>query len=170
MGSDKALLEINNKTFIENIMEEFNDFDEKIIARGNNSCIDNSSWIVVSDEYKDCGPIGGIHKALSVCHLDALFFTTCDMPFIKKSIVDKLYQFIDDYDAVIVKDCHDRVHPLCGIYKKSVLHVVENQILSHDYRIMHIFDKIKVKYVVIDSSEYELLLNINTLEDYKKIK
>lgn len=170
MGSDKALLEINNKTFIKIIMDEFDDFDEKIIARGNNSYIDNQSWLVVSDDYVNCGPIGGIHKALSICQSDALFFTTCDMPFMKKKIFNYLSQFIEGYDAVIVQEQNGRVHPLCGIYKKSVYKIIEEQIHNHNYRIMDILDRINVKYAIVDSIDEVLLTNVNTLKDLEKIK
>ena len=34
MGTDKALLQYNGKNFIENLMEELDFFDEKMIARG----------------------------------------------------------------------------------------------------------------------------------------
>lgn len=170
MGSDKALLEINNKTFIKIIMDEFDDLDEKIIARGNNPYIDKQSWIVVSDDYVNCGPIGGIHKALSICKSDALFFTACDMPFVKKRIFDCLSQFIEDYDAVIVKEQNGRIHPLCGIYKKSIYKIVEEQIHTHNYRIMNFLDRINVKYVIVDSIDELLLVNVNTLEDLNRIK
>lgn len=170
MGRDKALLKIKDKTFIEKIMDEFDDFDEKIIARGHNSMIDSYSWVMVPDIYQNCGPIGGLHSVLSSCKSDALFTMTCDMPFVKRELADYLIRYILlEYDAVIVRESNGRIHPLCGIYKKSVSKIAEEQILSGNYRMMSLLDRIRVQYVTIDCNEKQLL-NINTLEDYEKIK
>ena len=67
MGGDKALLEYEGKYFIEKIAEELSFFEEKIIARGNNSSlteITDSKWQVIPDIYLDHGPMGGMHAHL----------------------------------------------------------------------------------------------------------
>lgn len=198
MGTDKALLEIDGKNFIEQISGELSWFNERIIARGNNRELPEtiaSTWTVIPDVYPDHGPIGGIHAALAACESDALFVVTCDMPFLKGALARRLCESMicagpDDetdvtcpskrgcewsesepYDAVVAVEEGGRVHPLCGVYGKSALPVLEEQILSERNKIMAVLDKLRVKYVTIDSSvEAQQLSNINTPQDYEKLK
>lgn len=208
MGADKALLEIDGKNFIEQISGELSWFEEKLIARGNNSRFSESietEWTVIPDLYPDHGPIGGIHAALAACESDALFVVTCDMPFVKSSMARKLCECmteseadaaeatgtvgtvgvkkmtqlakaengVEEYssescDAVISVEANGKVHPLCGVYCKSALPVLEEQILSDRNKVMAVLENLQVKYVTIDSSiEAQQLSNINTPQDYE---
>lgn len=167
MGTDKALLEINGKKFIEQLMEEFDGFEEKLIARGNNNPVEKESWEIVKDVYQDRGPIGGLHAVLSTCKSDALFCVSCDMPLVKKALAMQLCEALtEDYDAVIAKEMDGRIHPMFAVYRKEIAPVLEEQILSGNNRIMKVFERLRVNYVDIDLQ----LLNVNTPQDYSELK
>ncbi len=183
MGTDKALLEYDGKQFIEQIAEELSWFDERIIARGNNSELKGKmerEWTVIPDIYPDHGPIGGLHAALSACRSDALFVVTCDMPLIESELVQKLCAWmqetdfdeerVDAYDVVISVGEDGKIHPLCGVYRKSVLPVLEEQIVSNQNRVMAALRNLRVKYMTIDSPDLEKqLANINTPQEYETL-
>lgn len=157
-----------------------------------------TEWNVIPDIYPDHGPLGGIHAALTACESDALFVVTCDMPFIESSLARKLCESMTElevgiseeigvvraagneaeteetsakrYDAVISVEANGKVHPLCGVYRKSALPVLEEQLLSGRNKVMAALDKLQVKYVTIDSmDEAQQLSNINTPLDYEKL-
>ena len=187
MGTDKALLELDGKTFIKQISEELKWFEEKIIAHGNTRELSDTNWTMISDIYPNHGPLGGIHAALSVCQSDALFVATCDMPLLKSSLAYKLCNIMRElevmsltvdgavseqvmYDAVISVGEDGKIHPLCGVYRKSILPILEEQLLLERNKVMELLKKLHVKYVTIDSSMGEQqLLNINTPQDYEKL-
>ena len=74
------------------------------------------------------------------------------------------------YDAVISVGEDGKIHPLCGVYRKSALPILEEQILSGRNKMMEVLKKLHVKYVTIDSSVgAQQLLNINTPQDYEKL-
>ena len=75
MGTDKALLTIENTNFIKKLCTEFDFLEEKIIARGNRAEIAESTWSVIPDVYPDHGPIGGLHAALNSCRSDNSIIT-----------------------------------------------------------------------------------------------
>ena len=184
MGSDKALLDYEGKQFITQIAEELAWFGERIIARGNNSGFEGKierEWTMIPDLYPDHGPIGGLHAALSVCESDALFVVTCDMPLIESDLVRELCEMmqetdsgeerVDAYDVVISVGEGGKIHPLCGVYRKSVLPVLEEQIVSGQNRVMAALKKLRVKYVTVDMPAKERqLVNVNTPEDYEMLK
>ena len=166
MGHDKALLPIDNENFIKRLSEKFSFFEEKIIARGNRDDIADITWPVVPDIYPDHGPIGGLHAALRNCQSDALFCVACDTPLINPGVFWKMQeQMKADIDAVIAVTEDGKYHPLCGIYKKHVADLMEQQIRKDNNRIMQVIKQIRVEYVQLHSIE-DGLLNINTQEDY----
>ncbi len=188
MGTDKALLEYDGKQFIEQITEELSQFEERIIARGTNSGFSaelEEKWNVIPDIYPDHGPIGGLHAALSSCESDALFVITCDMPLFNRELAERLCaemqsgegletdtdgKHVDAYDVIISVGNNGKVHPLCGVYRKSVLSVLEEQILSDRNRVMEALQDLRVKYVTIDSPDQEKqLANINTPQEYEAL-
>ena len=172
MGTDKALLEIDGTNFIGKIAGELNFFEEKFLARGNCEVVSIPGWQNIPDIYPECGPIGGLHAALKTCRSDALVCVTCDMPLLKSELVrDLCDQMTEEYDAVILKEADGRIHPTCGIYRKSAVNVFEQQILDGNYRMMQVLDRLRVKYVTIDpQSGSGQLKNINTPEDLRELK
>lgn len=171
MGTDKALLEIDGKKFIKKLCEELDSFEEKIIARGNRSDIQDVSWDIISDIYQERGPIGGLHAVLSACKSDAMFCVSCDMPYLQMHLAKELCGYMKEgVDAVIAVTEDGRKHPLCGVYRKTVLPVIEEQILTGNNRMMAFFDKITVDFVTIQPQNSSQLKNINTPDDYLAIK
>lgn len=168
MGTDKALLPLGEKNFIEVLTEEFDFFEEKIINSGNGDKIRNVTWPVIADVYPYHGPIGGLHAALGSCRSETLFCAACDTPLLKKEAYRILKsQMTEEDDAVIAVTEDGRIHPLCGIYKKQVAEIMEEQMLSDNNRMMHLLKRIRVRYVELNSREYGIL-NINTPEEYAR--
>lgn len=166
MGTDKALLSIEDKNFINKLCDTFSFFEEKIIASGDREVPADITWSTISDVYPYHGPIGGLHAALTNCLSEAVFVTACDNPLIKRAILDRLLiEMTEDTDVVITVTEDGKYHPLCGIYRKSVGKIMEEQILSGNNRMMHVLKKVRVKYLEVNSEEYGLY-NINTPEQY----
>lgn len=178
MGTDKALLELEGKNFIKRLCDELDklhedglyEIEEKMIARGCRSDIQGISWTVIPDIYPEKGPIGGLHAVLSACSSDVMFCVSCDTPFIELRLVKKLCGYMrDGVDAVIAVTEDGRKHPLCGVYRKNLLPLIEQQILEGNNRMMACLDKVSVEYVMIHSQEGYQLKNINTPEEYLAI-
>lgn len=171
MGTDKALLEMNGSNFIRLLTERLEPFEEKLIARGNNSDITDIPWTVIPDIYPERGPLGGLHAALTACRSEALFCISCDMPLFQYSLAEYLCQELtEEYDAVVAKAEDGRVHPLCAVYRKAAADVFEAQILTGNNRMMHALDKLRVRYITIDLAQgAEQLMNVNTPKEYLEL-
>lgn len=173
MGEDKALLEYEGKYFIEKIAEELSFFEEKIIARGNNSSlteIADSKWKVIPDIYPDHGPMGGLHAALKECTSDAMFVVTCDMPLITGELAKQICEAFDQQnDALIVVTSDEKYHPLCGIYKKELYDQMEKYLRENNNRMMAVLKNSHTKYFQLNEESSKQLTNVNTKEEYRQI-
>lgn len=164
----KAFLKLGEKTFIEKILNELSDFSEKIISCNNfkeyEELTNNAK--LISDVYQDKGPIGGIYSSLKIASFDSCLVVAADMPFIDKELVNMLAKQ-EFFGEALIPVVNGKIEPLCGIYKKSCIDVIEMMIKEENYKLMNLLKKISVTYFPI--CKEESFLNINTPEQYKKI-
>lgn len=123
----------------------------------------------ICDRYGHIGPLGGIASGLSQCKEDALFVAACDMPFISREAVRTIAEAFEKKPVLTIARSGDRLHPLFGIYPRTILPVLERQIRNQDYRMMHLLEQ--VEYEAIDfGDDSPELGNINTREQYEQIE
>lgn len=171
-GQNKALLQLEDQTFLSRLEKALSGFPEKLISLQDASWLENSAFSPVLDEVKDRGPLEGIRCALSRCRSDALLVVACDMPLFSEEIAKALIQAGEEADAVICRDRTGKLHPLCGIYSKKCLPIIESMILEDNYRVMHILELVPSKVLSLAASDFsdELLSNINTPEALEALR
>ena len=171
MGKNKALLEFESDTFIGHAVKEFRGHEIIISASGQNE-YEKLPAKIVNDENKDIGPIEGIRQVLKAASEDYVFICACDMPFITAKIADYIAEFISsDYDCYVITD-EDRMHPLCAIYSKRVLPVIEKLIANGDHKLRLILDNSRTKFISLGNTNFEkkIVRNVNTKEEYRELK
>ncbi len=168
MGKDKAFLKIKGRYVIDSIIDKFRAFGEIIISDSGKGRFEDRGCKVVYDKNEGIGPLEGVRRILEEASSEYVFVCAVDMPFIDATAAEYMAEFISsDCDCYIASDS-DRIHPLCAIYKKSVLTVIEDLINSGERKLSAIFERAKTKYV---SFEYlrnsgKLLTNVNTPGDF----
>ena len=164
----KAFLKINGDTFIHRILLAIADYEEKIISCNNFKAYKDfkNEALLVSDSFKEIGPIGGIYSALNKSSFSHALIVACDMPFLNKDILNYLgnYDFKEDALIPIV---NGKIEPLCGIYKKSSVKIIENMIKDKDYKLMNLLKNLNTKY--LDIKDNDNFLNINNPEEYSEL-
>ena len=173
MGRDKALLPLDQQTFIGRLAGELSLCREVFISACEMRDYSDYglSLNVVADEHLDFGPVEGIRQSLSHALCDHVFICAVDMPFVRREMVEYLAKFISsDYDAYVFRD-DERVHPLCGIYSRAVLPAAQKMIAEGRHRLKDLLSNVRVKYVDIGAGGFgrETLSNINTPEEYAEI-
>jgi len=172
-GSNKALIEINGKRIIDNLVANFKEtFDEVIIVTNSPEEYLYLDTILVSDIYKDCGSLGGLFSGLYYADNSYIFVSACDMPFVKNNIIKHLLLFIGKYDVIVPK-INGEYEPLFAIYSKKCLPFMERLIKNKDFKIINFFGKVKLKEVTeteiaLLDPEFKAFVNINTKEELKK--
>lgn len=171
MGKNKALLEYESKTFISRIIEQF-EGQEIILSEAYDNEYDIPGIKTVTDENEDIGPIEGIRQILKASTNEYVFICACDMPFITSKIADYLSEFISsDYDCYVITD-EDRMHPLCAIYSKKIIPVIEELIARKDYKLRLILDNTRTKLIGLENTNFDkkTVRNVNTKEEYNELK
>lgn len=170
--NNKAFLTYRDKKFIEHIIELGRDFKEVIIIANDRELYKELNLRVVKDIYKGCGPLGGIHSALMNSTTDEVLCIACDMPLMSSEVINFLGNYKGHYD-VLVPSVNNRLQPLCSIYSKNVVNILEERLIKEENKLQEIIRALK--YQVVEVVGYRELiekdfLNINTPQDYKDLE
>ncbi len=171
MGTDKAGLKIGGVSFLEKIAAELSDFDELLISVDSEDKYIDLPYPKVPDQYKDCGPMGGMASALSVCRSRALLVLACDSPLFTKELAQSLCSKMDEDTDAVVPVTDGRIHPLCGIYHKRCGDVFASFLSHGDYKIKNALKQMKTSYIDYSNSEFSEIFstNINTPREYEQM-
>lgn len=167
-GKKKLFLELEGKSFLESILDALQDFDKIYLSVEDTTPYEHLNMPMIVDKIKEIGPLGGIYSGLKNCEEDALFVVACDMPFVTAIAVKMLLEEYSRQQKVTIACTEDRVHPLLGIYPKSVLPYVEKQIQEKDYRVMNALKQAGYATVVLPKEDVSTK-NINTVAEYEQL-
>ena len=97
----------------------------------------------------------------------------CDMPFLKLELLQYMKDKMDSNDIIIPRYAKSYIEPLCAIYNKDCLKVIERNIKAEILSIRRIFPYLKVRYIEekeIKRVDPELnsFFNINYKEDFNR--
>jgi len=175
MGTNKSLLTIDNQPVIQKISEELKQCnDEVIVVSNQHETYDFLGLKQISDRHTGKGPLAGLETALYHVNADVYMFAACDMPFISSEVYRFLLQQLAHYDAV-VPIYNNQMHPLAGIYKKSVLPQIQSQIEKNNLKVKGFFAYVNVIYVrdfgnLSDELLQKHFFNMNNPAQYKEAK
>lgn len=173
-GINKGLIEYNGQSFISIIIKELSSiFFETIIITNSPEEFEVLKFPVYKDIYKHRGPLGGIHAALTNAQGNAVFIVSCDMPFVKLPIANRLLSYYKNNVDAIIPTINDRMEPLFGIYSKGGCEIVDRILSSgKNYSIRKYLDLINTVYVDIPFSNEaaRCFININTPDDLERIR
>lgn len=171
MGQNKALLQLNDSRFIDRISKELSGFSEVLLSAAEKGVYEGLGLQVVYDEHREIGPMEGIFQILKNASTEYVFICAADMPFLKKELVFYMAEHISsDFDCYCLVD-EDHVHPLCAIYSKKVLPVIQELIEKGQYRLLNILNRVRTKYISLEYTCFDkkVVRNINTRDEYRKL-
>jgi molybdopterin-guanine dinucleotide biosynthesis protein A len=171
-GKDKAFTEFKGVPIVVRILRALGPlFDGTIVVTNHPAGYASFNCRIVPDQYKNIGPLGGLHAGLVASDSEHNFVVACDMPLIAPDLVKHLIG-INGYDAV-VPAINGFPEPLLALYSKVCLTALEEMIRENSYKISRLYDKVNTKFVPeneLRNYDRDLLSfsNINTLPTLKK--
>lgn len=169
---NKALLDLNGKPFIQHVAETMHTvFAEVMIVASESGEYDFLGLPICADVYKDCGPLAGIHAVLVAAKNDAAFIVPCDTPFLTPAFIRSVLARAGRGDATIALGGNS-LQPLCGVYKRSCLPVIEKELQRGQYSVRGCLKKLRTSILSppldVQRSRVHPLMNINTPDDYAR--
>ena len=174
MGQDKALIRLDGETLLHRSLQKLGRlFREVLIVTDKPGRYRTDAAKEVTDIYRECGPLGGIHAGIYAAAYDWTLITACDMPFWEASIADELMAARSGYDAVVPKS-GIRPEPLFALYRKSCLPAIQECLDQNVFKVTRFYEKINVHYEDIGYKKGRItpqpFSNINTPEDLYDIR
>lgn len=169
MGCCKALLPLGGKPMLVHIFEQLSDFEEVLISTNTPSLAGTLPVRLVPDIFLEAGPLAGLHAALSAASNPAILCVSCDLPNFSAQLAEFLLNhFSPEIFAAICRDRAGKLHPLCGIYSKRCLTLLEDQLGKGEHRVQSFLRLIP--HICVDIAPFfpdSALININTPESWE---
>jgi molybdenum cofactor guanylyltransferase len=174
MGSDKALLSLGEQTLLERALRAASQVTTNVRIVGPRSRYETFGEIV-EDIYQGCGPLGGIHAALTATDTDLNLVLSVDMPLMSATFLDWLVQQASSGQQLITVPEDDiGRQPLCAIYRKPAVDAIERALKSGEYKMSRMFDKVPTRIITeqqITAAGFSpaIFRNVNTPEEFQEL-
>jgi molybdopterin-guanine dinucleotide biosynthesis protein A len=176
-GIDKGSLAVDGRTILERQLEMLSAIPQltEILLVGSRSARPPARPI--ADRIPGCGPLGGIHAALSTVIEgggDTLFVIACDMPYVPGDLVRYLLALTAEGDAVVPLT-ESGYHPLCAVYTRACLEPIARRLIDGRLKVADVLGEVKTRVVRAAELEqfgqrHQLLSNVNTPGDYAALQ
>ena len=162
-GRDKSALLLDGRPILDHQIAALTPaVDEVLIVGGPRATI--------HDIVPGCGPLGGLHAALTAAHCGAVLMVACDMPYLSTPFLTYLLSFATEAD-IVVPQSERGYHPLCAVYTRACLEPVAARLADRRLRMRELVDSLRTRVVPVDEIRKfgdpdRLLANVNTPADY----
>jgi molybdopterin-guanine dinucleotide biosynthesis protein A len=173
MGSDKAFLEFEGRTLLDRALAVMTPVCNPVKIVGDPVRFAKyESEMVIADTFPGCGPLGGIHAALTHSSWELNLMLAVDMPFVSSELLSFLFATAEDNAAAVnVPRINDGLQPLCAIYRRDFASVAANALRAGRYKINALFAAVSTN--VIDETALvsagfsaRSFFNMNTPQDF----
>jgi molybdopterin-guanine dinucleotide biosynthesis protein A len=129
---------------------------------------------MVVDRVRGCGPLGGLHAALTEARSEASVILACDMPFVSATFLAHLLALTPEADAVVPQT--DRgYHPLCAAYTRACVEPIARRLADGRLKMTDLFDDLRVRVVTAEEMRAfgdpeTLVANVNTPAEYRGLE
>lgn len=173
MGTDKALLLFEGRSLLDRSVALAGAVAREVRIVASADATFSKYGPVVRDVFPDCGPLGGIHAALSQSSTDLNLVLAVDMPFVSARLLSYLVDVARVENALAtVPQTADGWQPLCAIYRRGFAPIAEAALRAGRNKIdrlfadatVHIVSSQQLESAGFSAAEFR---NLNTPEQAK---
>ena len=167
-GQNKAFLEVGGHTILDRLLASLQPhFQEILLVTRQPELYATALVEVVVDLYEARSSMTGIHAGLVQARADFIFVVPCDTPLLQPAVIRLLLDALKPDLDVLVPLLGEHYEPLCAIYSKRCIPMIEAQLDGGNYRIFDFFHQVNVKTLSteqIRAADPDLLsfFNVNT--------
>ena len=182
-GRDKSALLVDGRTILDRQLAELASLTADVMIVGGRRVDDgqtrgrspesagpHSSARVVADLMPGCGPLGGLHAALTAARGDHVAILACDMPYATAAFVAYLFSLATEAEIVVPRT-ERGYHPLCAVYTRACLEPAAARLADRRLRMRELVDSLRTRVVPVEEIRRfgdpdRLLANVNTPAEY----
>jgi len=174
-GINKSLLKINKTSIITRTVNVLKNITDSIII-ATNTPDDYLRMFTGVDFTEDIiphkGPLSGIHAVLKQSGKRDVFVCASDMPYIEPQIIISMYNFFTKISCKVLVPAYNQfIEPLFAFYSGDIFKELEKYMLSQPNPAVHGFiNTVDACYYRVGKDQLKTFTNINTLEDYLRLK
>ncbi|ABW68978.1 molybdenum cofactor guanylyltransferase [Desulfosudis oleivorans] len=173
-GGNKAFRMLDGRTMIDRVHDTVKSVcDDMVIVA--NTPLDYLGWnaVLATDLFDFRGSLVGIHAGLMSAGHEYAFISACDTPFLKQAVIKTIIGGIEDHIDVVVPEKKEGMEPLCAVYSRRCLEVIERHLHQGRMVIKAVYNKLRVRTISekrLRAVDPDLVSfwNINTKEELEK--
>ena len=169
MGTAKAELLYNGKTFLEHMLEKARQLGiQKFYISGYES--PDKTIQSIKDKYENRGPLGGIHACMRTMDTPYCLVLPIDAPKLPLSILESLLSRHEQRtsEKVLIWEHGVRQEPLIAIYPVAMADTIEDLIREQSAPVFRALDVWGYDRYRLETEE-DLVLNVNTPQAYNRL-
>ncbi len=126
MGKDKAFLEVRGTPFVKHLADVLAGVCSQVVIIGDGpDRFTGLGYPSFEDIHSNCGPLGGIHTALTRSAGENVLIAACDLPLISAEVVRYVLRERSSACEISIVHHGDFVQPLLGVYAKACMPALE---------------------------------------------
>jgi molybdenum cofactor guanylyltransferase len=176
MGRDKASLSLNGQTLLQHALRTLREISGDVCILGSRQIYADQGAPVIEDIIPECGPLGGIHAALTHTSAACNLIIAVDTPFLSASFLRFLVSRAVESNAIVTTpEIAGYTQPLCAVYSREFLSIAEQALHAGKYKIVPLFPPDRT--LTISENELarfaftpEMFDNLNTPEDLERAR
>jgi molybdopterin-guanine dinucleotide biosynthesis protein A len=175
MGSDKAFLEFDGQSLLKRALALARTVSQDVHIVGEKDKFVGFA-AVTEDIYRNRGPLGGIHAALSDSNAELNLMMAVDLPLLEAAFLSYLIcRARPENHMITVPRAAGGLQPLCAVYRRGFVDVAEHALREGRNKIDPLFTERET--CVVEEQELlragfstKMFRNLNTPEEMRKAR
>jgi len=175
MGEDKAMIPLRGQTLLETALSTVRAVAGEVSILGAPELYSGYAP-TIADIFPGCGPLGGIHAALSQTRTEFNLIIGVDTPFLSAPLLAYLAErALASRKTVTAPVIRDYPQPLCAVYSRDFLPIAGRALEAGNYKIVPLFPAERTLLIPeTELAEFaftaEMFDNLNTREDLERAR
>lgn len=168
MGRDKALLPWHSGVLVEHIATRLGSVLKEVTLVGDPSRYAHLPLPCLPDLRPGLGSLAGIETALLASLAEWNLIVACDMPDLADHHLTRLLERAGQSGAkcLVTIDASGAIHPLCAMYRKTCLPVIQRALDAKSLRLMPVIEELHAEFVHSPAP----IPNVNTPEEWEAVR
>lgn len=192
-GRDKSALVVEGRTIFDRQVAELSQIAGEILLVGATltpgtpgtpaAPARRPGVIPIADLMPGCGPLGGLHAALTTARGDVVIVVACDMPYVSAPFLAYLASLAGEQAErseanefiAVVPQTERGYHPLCAAYTRTAIEPIVRRLAAGRLKMTDLLADMRLRVVAAHEiarfgDPHQLLANVNTPAEHESLE